>query len=328
MGPYAIAIQRAEKVRMEGSFMSILHRQGYLLLTVLFCVLSLTGCSKPNDYIDFNKNQAMIQEDEVPEKEQRPLVIAVAAVISPQETIECYRLLAQRISAVTGHPAVLIQRKTYAEINKLLSNGEADMAFLSTGSYVSYHGLYEIEILAMAALDDEFLYRPYIIVHKDSDIHSFEDLAGKTFAFTDPLSFSGHLIIEDMLFSQGTNSERYFKRYFYTYNHDKSIWAVANHVADAASIDSQIYDYAKIQTPELTDNIRIISVLESAPTGPVVVRKDLPAEQIAQLRQIFLEMNADPESAKAMKKLMIDRFITPQPERYIPLKKIYDRTSI
>ena len=306
------------------------HRQFSLVVISFMCLFILSGFGRPpsEEYIDFNKTQSMVQDDIPVDNGQRPLVIALAAVISPKDTIDCYRILAQRISAVTGHPTVLIQRKTYVEVNKLLSNGEADMAFLSTGSYVSYKGLYDIEILAMAALDDEIVYRPYIIVNKDSNIYSFEDLAGKTFAFTDPLSFSGHLIIEDILRSQGTNSERYFKRYFYTYNHDKSIWAVAHHVADAASIDSQIYDYAKSKNPEITNNIRIISVLDPAPTGPVVVRKDLPYEQIEQLRQIFLEMNQDPDTAQAMKKLMIDRFIPPQPERYIPLKKIYDRTTI
>lgn len=309
------------------------HRQGPLVIICffcLFCFFCLIGCGKtPSaDYIDFNKTQSMVQDDITTTNGQRPLVIALAAVISPQETIDCYRILAQRISAVTGHPTVLVQRKTYVEVNKLLSSGEADIAFLSTGSYVSYNGFSSIDILAMATLNNEFVYHPYIIVHKDSDIYSVEDLAGKTFAFTDPLSFSGHLIIDDMLHSKGTSPEKYFKRYFYTYNHDKSIWAVAHHVADAASIDSQIYDYAKSKNPDVTNNIRIISVLDAAPTGPVVVRDDLPQEQIEQLRQIFLEMNQDPDAAQAMKKLMIDRFIAPQPERYLPLKKIYDRANI
>jgi len=308
----------------------MIYRQVSLVIISFLCLFSLFGCGKTqsDDYIDFNKTQSMVRDDVAVTNGQRPLVIALAAVISPQETIDCYRILAQRISAVTGHPTVLVQRKTYVEVNKLLSSGEADIAFLSTGSYVSYNGFYAIDILAMAALDDEIVYRPYIIVNKDSNIYSVEDLAGKTFAFTDPLSFSGHLIIEDMLRSKGTSPERYFKRYFYTYNHDKSIWAVAHHVADAASIDSQIYDYAKSKNPDITNNIRIISVLDAAPTGPVVVRKDLPQEQIEQLRQIFLEMNQDPDTAQAMKKLMIDRFIAPQPERYLPLKKIYDRTNI
>lgn len=308
--------------------MTILWNRMVLFFASLCVLISTMGCSKSMDYIDFSKTQDVMQVEKNQEKEQRPLVIAVASVISPKETINYYRLIAQHISEVTGYPTVLIQRKTYAEINMLLSNGEADMAFLSTGSYISYRGLNEIELLAMTELENESIYETDIIVHKDSDIYSLADLEGRTFAFTDPLSFSGHLVIENVLHQQNTTSERYFKRYFYTYNHDKSLWAVANHIADAASVDSQIYQYAVIHKPEMTDQIRIIAALNPAPTGPVVVRQSLPAEQKEQLRETFLHMNQEPEVADAMQKLMIDRFVSPQPELYIPLKKIYDRISV
>lgn len=301
------------------------------LIRLFICLsifLSLAGCSKPDGYIDFRKPQPPMAIDKEAEKEERPLIIAVAAVISPQETIDCYRLIAQRIAESTGRSTALIQRKTYAEINTLLANGGADMAFLSTGAYSSYRGLHEIELLAMAELDGDIQYTTDIIVHKDSDINDFSDLAGRSFAFTDPLSFSGHVVIEDILFQQNTAPSKYFKRYFYTYSHDKSLWAVANHVVDAASIDSQIYEYTAQNNPELTNSIRIIASVNPAPTGPVVVRKDLTADQKAGLRQIFLEMNQDPELAKAMRKLMIDRFVDPQPELYLPLEEIYDRISM
>jgi len=39
-------------------------------------------------------------------------------------------------------------------------------------------------------------------------------------------------------------------------------------------------------------------------------------------------MNQEPELAKAMRKLMIDRFVDPQPELYLPLEEIYDRISM
>ena len=306
-----------------------MHTLNRLMISILFfCLLfGLAGCNKTENYIDFSKAQPVPAKDYSGEKEQRPLIIALASVISPEETIKFYRIIAQHTAELTGHPTVLVQRKTYAEINMLLSNGEADIAFLSTGAYAAYHGMNEIELLAMAERDGDSLYSTDVIVHRDSTIYSLADLKGKTFAFTDPLSLSGHLVIENSLLNQNTMPEKYFKRYFYTYNHDKSLWAVANHIADAASIDSQIYEYAKLKTPELTERVRIIASLNPAPTGPLVIRKNLPTAQKEQLRQIFLEMNQDPDTAQAMQKLMIDRFVPPQPKLYEPLKKIYDRIS-
>ena len=299
---------------------------GALLFLLVFLLLA-TACGKaPEGYIDFRRSQAEQPKNEEV-KEQRPLTIAVAAVISPQETIDGYRIIAERITKLTGHPTALIQRKTYEEINTLLSNGGADMAFISTGAYSAYRGMQEIDLLAMAELDENILYTTDIIVHADSDIQSFADLKGRTFAFTDPLSYSGHVAIENLLWQQNTSPGKFFKRYFYTYNHDKSIWAVSNRLVDAASIDSQIYEYALRHNPDLAKNIRIIESKNPSPTGPVVIRRALPEAQKKELQQIFLQLHQDPATAKAMQRLMIDRFVLPQPDLYLPLKEIYDRMS-
>ena len=50
------------------------------------------------------------------------------------------------MSRQLDQPVVLIQKKTYEELNVLLANGEADIAFLSTGAYISYKGAYPIEL--------------------------------------------------------------------------------------------------------------------------------------------------------------------------------------
>lgn len=292
--------------------------------------INMTGCY-PNTteqlpYINFNRpaDETASQKDE---SVQRPIFIALASVMSPHETIIYYRKIADYVSKETGRPAVLVQRKTYAEVNLLLANGDVDIAFLSTGAYSSYQGMNEIEPLVMTEHDNSVLYTADVIVHKDSNIHSISDLQGKVFAFTDPLSYSGHMVIEDYLRDHNTLPERFFQRYFYTYSHDKSLWAVANHIADGASFDSQIYEYVKVRNPELAGNVRIITSMEPAPTGPVVISQRVPPEQKEELRRIFLSMHQDPETAAAMQKLVIDRFVPPAPDLYDPLRKLYKRTG-
>ena len=301
------------------------------LLPLLFFLflLSIIGCrnSQPIPYIDFRQSSETVfdNRDDSP---QRPILIALATVMSPHETISYYRKIADYVSKKTGRPAILIQRKTYAEVNMLLANGDVDIAFLSTGAYSSYRGMNEVDILVMTEHDNTTLYNADIIVHKDSSIQSIEDLQGKVFAFTDPLSHSGHMVIEDYLRKRNTVPERFFKRFFYTYSHDKSIWAVANKIADGASFDSQIYEYVKIRNPQLVENIRVIASIGPAPTGPVVISQKVKPEQKDQLRQIFLTMHQDEETAKAMSKLVIDRFVPPEPELYEPLRKLYNQASV
>jgi phosphonate transport system substrate-binding protein len=296
-----------------------------LLMFLLFFTSSCRNSTAP--YIDFSKPSENLVLSNHENSDQRPILIALASVVSPHETIGYYRKIADYVSKQTGRQAILVQRKTYAEVNMLLANGDIDIAFLSTGAYSSYRGMNEIELFVMAEHEGNCLYTPEIIVHKDSNIKTINDLQGKIFAFTDPLSYSGHMVINEYLRQKNTDPEKFFKRYFYTYSHDKSLWAVATKVTDGASFDSQIYEYAKEKTPELAAKVRFIASMESVPTGPVVISKKLKPEQKEQLRHIFLTMHEDPETATALQHLVIDRFVIPTPALYEPLRKLYDRTS-
>ncbi len=299
----------------------------YVLMLLLALLLG-AGCASNTDrFIDFSKPRPLDKNSSYHVSDQRPIRIALATVISPNETIAHYRKIADYISKHMGRPAVLIQRKTYEEVNMLMSNGDADLAFMSTGAFCAYRGLTEIELLSMVEHEQTTLYKAQIIVHKDSDLYSFQDLKGHTFAFTDPLSYSGHMAIIELLKPQNIRPEQYFSRYIYTYSHDKSIWAVATKAVEAASLDSMIFDYAQVRTPELTANLRTISYIGPLPTGPVVINKNLSAQQKENLRNIFHTMHEDPEMKPVLKGLLIDRFVLPNPELYRPLQKIYDQAG-
>lgn len=301
----------------------------FLVFLQIIIVLLLSGCRiNTTSYIDFRQSVPLPLRDSDVEPTQRPLLVAFATVLSPQETIAQYRQIANYVSHKTRRPTILVQRRTYEEVNLLLSNGDVDIAFMSTGAYSSYRGMNEIELLVMAEYGGNTMYHAEVIVHKDSNFFNILDLQGKVFTFTDPLSFSGHMVIEDYLHKHNASPETFFKRYFYTYSHDRSLWAVANKVADGASVDSQILEYAKIRTPEVFDKVRIIDTMGPAPTGPVVVKKNMNQEEKEQLRSVFLTMHNDPVTVEAMNKIIIERFVKPTPETYQPLQKLYDRTQM
>ena len=298
-----------------------------IILSCIFLLLC-TGCQNnpPISFIDFSQTTP-INKSDITTKDVKPLRIAVATVLSPNVTISNYRNIAKYISEKTNRPTLLVQRKTYEELNILMSNGEADIAFMSTGAYSSYRGLNEIEILAMVAYKKTATYFSQIIVHKDSNLISLSDLKGKTFAFTDPLSYSGHIAILNELHKYNSKPETYFGRYIYTYGHDKSIWAVANKVVDAASIDSMILEHAQKYTPWITENVKVISSIGPYPTGPVVIQKNMPTEMKNALKNTFLEMHDDSNNSDTLNGLLIDRFIEPQPEAYLPLIKDYQQVG-
>lgn len=299
---------------------------------IFFLCFLCGGCEQRQGEIDFTSTQENWQGEASGNDteagnfkgRETPLRIAFASVISPIETRKSYQKMVDYIAGELGRPAVLVQRKTYEELNMLLAGGEADIAFISTGAYTSYNGMIPLELLAMVQTDGTVFYKAYFIVNADSNITSFSQLRGRTFAFTDPLSYSGRLAVDYMLMDEyQTTPEKFFQRCFYTYSHDKSLWAVENKLADGAGIDSQIYDYARKNDSRLEDKIRIIGVMKPTPTGPVVMRQDLPMETKQRLQEIFFHMDENQEMAEAMQQVIIDKFVSPQPEVYDELKRKY-----
>ncbi len=243
-----------------------------------------------------------------------PIKIAMISVLSRQETYKYQRQIAQAIGEKLGRPVLFLHRRSYAEVIQLLAKGGADIALLSTGAYSVYGQKENFTLLAMQERHGLPYYQSYVIVNAASPVNSLWQLKGKSFAYTDPLSYSGYLAPNREITANGFDADSFFGSTYFTYSHDKSLRAVAGQFVDGAAIDSLAYDYLKKKHPSLVEKVKIIAVLPSAGTGPVVARSDFPYKQ--QVQDILLHLHEDPAISQALDELMIDRFILPRPDLY------------
>lgn len=293
---------------------------GLLLVVAVASVVFVEMRQVPGPYIDFNK-----VEDTNPAATAagpRPLRLAISSVLSPKDSIVSYRQIADYISHRLERPVVLVQRQSYAEVGMLLAKGGADLAFFSSGAYASLANQNEIELLAMQQRNGVPYYRGYIIVPRTSPATRLEDLRGRTFAFSDPLSYSGYIALAHMLEQKQQTPDSFFQSYLFTYSHDKSLRAVANHVVAGATVDSLVYDYTKMRSPELIDAIKIIGMSEPAGTEPIVIRRGLSTDEKSRLRHLFLTMHEDSLMNSVLYELQIERFLSPQSELYDPIRSM------
>jgi len=289
-----------------------------LLLTIL-----LAGCMASPHYKKVSLNAGT---QDIPAKPNQPrktaFRVAIAGVISPKETLRTYNQLLDYLGEKLDRPIQLVQRATYAEINELLRSGNVDLAFVCSEAYVQGNRDFGMEMLVAPEIRGEALYHSYIIVPLDSPAQQIQDLKGKTFAFTDPLSNSGRLSPTYLLFQMGESPESFFSKYVFTYSHDNSIKAVAEKLVDGAAVDSLVYDYAIAKSPEYSRKTRII--WKSPPYGspPVVVHPALDRQLKLQLRDILMGMNEDEEGKAILQDLMIDRFVVPDDMAYEPIRQM------
>ncbi len=212
------------------------------------------------------------------------------------------------IGRQVGRRTEIIHRKSYQEMSDLLGRGQVDVAFVCGLPYVIDKEKFGEELLVSPVFQGKPLYQSYVIVPKDSPARSLEDLRGKLYAFSDPLSNSGKLVPTYRLAMIGETPESFFRRYIFTYSHSANVEAVAVKLVDGASVDSYIWEYLNLVHPDLTGRTKVIEKSPYYGMTPVVVRPGIDAELKQKLRHAFVQMHHDPVGAAILKKLLIDRF--------------------
>lgn len=297
------------------------------LVFPLLAVLLLIGCASGAA----SRITLSVPEQPVRSSSYQPqydaLRVAIAAVISPKETVNSYQGLLTYLSRTLERPVDMVQGKTYAEINDLVRSGSISLAFVCTNSYVQGQEDFGMEAMVIPQVRGKTVYHSYLIVGSDSNIDAFEQLSGKTFAFTDPMSNTGRLVPVYMLSNMGQTPETFFSKYIFTYSHDNSIKAVADRLVDGASIDSLVYDQLKVTNPSLISRSKII--WQSPPYGinPVVVHPSLDPKLKSQLRDLLLNLHEHEEGKAILLTMGIDRFVLPDDRAYDSIREMRARTG-
>jgi len=288
-----------------------------LLLILSMVMLFTSSCSEKSEHIRIDlDNRSSVTENEVTESSESVLRVAIAGVISPTETLTSYSQLVSYLGQELHQTVEIIQRSTYAETNDLIKSGYVDFAFVCSLAYVLGNEKFGMEILVVPEVDGQTSYHSYIIVPADGLADDIEDLRGKTFAFTDPLSNSGRLSPTYILQQMGEAPEYFFDKYLFTYSHDNSIRAVSGGLVDGAAVDSLVYDFMISKDPYLSTKTKIIHVSPPYGMPPVVVHPDLNPEIKARLRGLLLNLNHNETGKKILEDLDIDRFVLGEDASY------------
>lgn len=294
-----------------------------LIPLVLLATLSFCACGD-SDQVKKVKLRAPSGPEETGAgvSEDTPLRISVAAMLSPKSSLVTYGELAQYIGKRLNSPVKVVFTKKYAETNDSLRNSGSDVAFICTGAYLAAREEFPLDIIAVPVVAGETVYNSVIVTAKSSPARSFMDLKGKSFAFTDEFSLTGHLYIQARL-AELKQTSSFFSGTVFTGSHDNSIKTVAEGFSDAASVDNLVYQALLLRGDFHAKQLKIIE--RSPPFGipPVVARHDLEAGLKARLRAILLAMHKDEAGARILKTLSIERFVAPAPGLYDYAEKVY-----
>lgn len=280
------------------------ERYKHIVFVIILSVLFLPGLFAPASHA------------------KRPIRIGVASMITPVEAVKYYQDIVDYVGEKLGMPVEMVHRRTYDEMDELLEKGEVQGAFICSAPYVKNRRVFGVELLVAPQVRGSVFYHSYIIVHKDSPITSFEQLKGKTFAFTDPKSNSGRLYPVYLLAKMGYRPEEFFSRYIYSYSHNKSVELVAKKKVDAAAVESLVYEYMKLKGSPYVFQTKVIE--KSPPFGipPFVASPKTSLFFKEKLKEILLNMHRDPKGRAILQEMLIDRFVEVSDSNYDPIRRM------
>lgn len=225
--------------------------------------------------------------------------------------------IAKMLEERTGYKFETAVPTSYAAVIEALCTGKADVAWLATFAYVLANEKCGVEAKLTTVRYGSSSYTAQIIVQADAvreaqglePITSMEDLNGKTFAYTDPLSTSGYLFARAMIEDAGIElAETVFAG-----GHPQAVLAVYNGDVDAGACywsairpDGSIGDARRtaLETyPDVAEKVKILQLSSPIPNDTVSFRSDLPQDVKDKLIAAILGMSKSDEGIEVLGEL-------------------------
>jgi phosphonate transport system substrate-binding protein len=223
-------------------------------------------------------------------------VLRFALTPSEETTEQQMKRSQQVVQTLERDLGVRIQPYTagdFVSIVEAMRSKKVDFAWLGSFSYVL--AVQEAGAEAFAAgvrkSTGKATYTSLIFVKGTSPYRSIQDLKGKSFAFVDPASTSGHLFPKADLARMGIKAPAsFFGQVVFAGAHDAAQLAVVNGKVDAGASNDRVLDNLLKRGALKPDDLRILHRSDPIPLGPIAYRKDLPEATKSALKASFLGM--------------------------------------
>jgi len=217
-----------------------------------------------------------------------------------------------------GRQVNLIIPTNYNATVEALGNGSLDFAYLGGLTYIKAHARYSVVPLVQRSSDLQF--HSCFITSSHSSIHSLGDLKGKTFAFGDINSTSGHLMPYLEMRQAGVDPDTALK-YRYTGSHPATAKAVESGAVDAGALDESVYN-SMISEGKLDPNkVHVFYMSKPFVDYVWVARKDVDPATQEKFAQAFTDLK-EHQNDEILKILRGTNFVRANNEEYTVLRLV------
>jgi phosphonate transport system substrate-binding protein len=223
------------------------------------------------------------------------------------------------LEQATGARVELTIPLNYAAVVEAFGADKVDIAYFGGFTYVQASKRFAAQPLVQRDRDQAF--HSLFITQADSPIHALADLAGKSFAFGDVNSTSGHLMPEYFLRKASVDPDVIAKA-VYTGGHDATALAVVNKKVDAGALDEAVY--ARLTKDGKLDAAKLKVFYTSPPFFDYIwaARKALDPALTDAFRKAMLALDANnPQHKPVLDLLQATRYVAADDASYDKLRE-------
>lgn len=259
---------------------------------------------------------------------------------NPAESVDVVdansKVLAQIIEKELGLKLKTFVASDYGAMVEAMRSGRVHMAFLPPFSLVQAERIAGAKVLLKAVRRGQAFFYSAIITAKD--FKSLKDLKGKTIAWTDPASSSGHIVPKSSLADIGIEADTFFSKQVFAGGHDALVLAVVNKTVDAGATFANGPNGEEgawtqfIKDPEKVKQVRVLHVSKPIPGDTLsTTEKYYQANKavVDKITALMQRLDKTDEGKKILKDLYrIDSLVPAKSEEYEPLRAAARRLKI
>jgi len=234
--------------------------------------------------------------------EENPLIWVLVPSGESETVLSGFDEVAELIFDETGLVIEPFVATEYAgAIEALCSDPvQAHIASLATFAYMlaSERGCAEAELVSVRFGSPS--YNGQIFAHADSDIETLEDLEGKTFCRSDPLSTSSWIIPSLELQGAGIDPDTDLADVVDAGSHDAAVAGVYNGDCDAGASFVDARSTIEEDNPDVMDVVQVIYVTADIPNDGVQYAPSTPREIRDQINEALLTIAETEEGVAAL----------------------------
>jgi len=245
---------------------------------------------------------------------------------SNDATLSLYEVVTEEVGRHLRIPTELVVETSYESCEK----DQNEVCFVCSLPYVTFErrGLdLAVPVAAPVLEGGRYGGRPIyfsdVIVHGESPFRSLLDLRGRSWAYNEPLSWSGYGITRYHLVTLG-ETDGFFGEVVEAGFHREAIRMVARGEVDGSAIDSQVLSIELRDHPHLAEQVRVVEALGPSTIQPVAVSRRVPDDLRGAIREVLVALAEDTAVRERLSVALVERFVPVDAGSYDDIRKMVD----